>query len=148
MPIAAAVALVPQVIALVQQGIVGATLLWSWIVNLRNTARQTGEWTPEAETAFIEGLIARTNDPAYQPDPDTVPLGLIAPPPQNVPATPAGTTVPGNAILICSVKPSGGDRETWCAMDGNCFVVKRSQMIEKSPKLFLSPATGMLFYLL
>lgn len=143
MPIAAAVALVPQVIALIQQGIVGATLLWTWVVNLRKTAKQSEEWTVEAENAFVEGLISRTNDPAYQPDPDTVPLGKQreARPAPEIPG------IPANGIVIIEITKLGPDRELWCDPAGNCFMQKPSQLVQRDPRLFYSPATGLLFYL-
>jgi hypothetical protein len=40
----------------------------AWIQSLRSTAQQTGEWTVDQETAYRAALLAKTGDPAYQPD--------------------------------------------------------------------------------
>ena len=43
----------------------------AWVTALRSSAMQSDEWTPEQETAFRAALFAKTNDPAYAPDPPT-----------------------------------------------------------------------------
>lgn len=50
---------------------VGVTEFIAWLHTLRTAVQQTGEWTEEQEEAFRAALFAKTNDPAYQPDPPT-----------------------------------------------------------------------------
>lgn len=62
------VALITAIITALPQVTVGLSHLIAYIANVRHAAKQTGEWTPEMETSFINGLIQRITDPAYQPD--------------------------------------------------------------------------------
>lgn len=41
----------------------------AWINSLKTAAQQADEWTPELEAAYRAALFAKSNDPAYQPDP-------------------------------------------------------------------------------
>jgi len=43
--------------------------LWAWIAGVRAASQQSAEWTPEIEAQFQAALLARTQAPAYQPDP-------------------------------------------------------------------------------
>ena len=43
----------------------GVEHLIAWITTVRAAARQTGEWTPEADAAFRASLLATGKDPAY-----------------------------------------------------------------------------------
>ena len=40
----------------------------AWINSLRSAAQQSNEWTPAQEAAYRAALLAKTGDPAYQPD--------------------------------------------------------------------------------
>lgn len=39
-----------------------------WLAALRTALQQTGEWSPEQEAGYRQALLAKTGDPAYQPD--------------------------------------------------------------------------------
>jgi len=41
----------------------------AWIDSLKGAAQQSGEWTADQEAAYRAALFAKTNDPAYAPDP-------------------------------------------------------------------------------
>lgn len=65
----ALITLLPQILALIPSITTGFTAFINWIASLRTALKQSGEWTPEMEEAFINGLIQRARtDPAYQPD--------------------------------------------------------------------------------
>ena len=66
MPAAAILQLAIALLPLVQTG-VGEFI--AWMSSLRTAAKQSGEWTAEQDLAFRAALFAKTNDPAYQPDP-------------------------------------------------------------------------------
>ena len=40
----------------------------AFINSLRSAAQQSNEWTPAQEAAYRAALLAKTGDPAYQPD--------------------------------------------------------------------------------
>lgn len=40
----------------------------AWIDSLVAVAKQTGEWTPDQDAAYKAAILAKTSDPAYQPD--------------------------------------------------------------------------------
>lgn len=69
MTTAAALALGLQLLPLIKTG-VGEFILW--LNTLKTSLQQTNEWTPEQDAAFNAALFAKTNDPAYLPDPPTV----------------------------------------------------------------------------
>ena len=60
--------LLPQIIALLPTVTTGVQYLIQWIASIRGAAQQSGIWTPELETAFLDALLATATDPAYQPD--------------------------------------------------------------------------------
>ena len=62
-------ALLPQLLALLPTITVGVEHLFAWIVSIRAAAQQSGEWTADMETAFVNSLIARATKSWYQPDP-------------------------------------------------------------------------------
>jgi len=64
----AALALIPQVVALIPTVKVGVQHLIEWVREIRTAAQQSGEWTPDLEMQFQAALTARVSDPAYQPD--------------------------------------------------------------------------------
>lgn len=66
MPVAAIIQLAIALLPLVQTGV---SEFITWINSLRAAAQATGEWTAEQEAAFRAALYAKTNDPAYAPDP-------------------------------------------------------------------------------
>lgn len=66
---AAALVLVPQILALIPTITVGIEHLFAWILKIREAAQQSGEWTADMENAFVASLIARTKMSMYQPDP-------------------------------------------------------------------------------
>lgn len=45
-----------------------AEKLWTWITSVRAAAQQSTAWTPDMETQYQQALLARSGDPAYQPD--------------------------------------------------------------------------------
>lgn len=51
----------------------GVTELIAWINSIRNSLKQSGEWTDAQEAAYRAALFAKTQDPAYAPDPPAVP---------------------------------------------------------------------------
>ena len=40
----------------------------AFINSLRSAAQQSNQWTPDQEAAYRAALLAKTGDPAYQPD--------------------------------------------------------------------------------
>ena len=56
-----AIAILPLVETAVPQFI-------AFINSLRSAAQQSNEWTPAQEAAYRAALLAKTGDPAYQPD--------------------------------------------------------------------------------
>ena len=70
----AALALLPLILQYLPTVTVGIEHLIAWISGVRTAAKQSGEWTPEMETDFLEALIATKNDPAYQPDRGSPPV--------------------------------------------------------------------------
>lgn len=65
----AIIALIPQLIGLLPVITTGVEHFVAWISALRTAAKQSNEWTPEMESAFINSLILRAvSNPAYQPD--------------------------------------------------------------------------------
>lgn len=65
----AALVLVPIILQYLPKVVVGVTELINWISAVRQAAKQSGEWTPELETAFLEALIVSSNSSFAQPDP-------------------------------------------------------------------------------
>lgn len=66
MQAAAILQLALALLPLVQTGV---TEFIAWISSLRTTLQQDDEWTDEQEAAYRAALWAKTQDPAYQPDP-------------------------------------------------------------------------------
>ena len=64
-----ALALLPVILAAIPTITTGVNYLISWVESVRQALKQSGEWTPEMETAFLNSLVATKTDPAYQPDP-------------------------------------------------------------------------------
>ena len=61
--------------------IVGVQELVAFITKARANLQQSGEWTPELESAFLQSLIDRAlHDPAYHPDPSRPVAPTIVPP--------------------------------------------------------------------
>ena len=46
---------------------VGVEDFITWLETLRAAAKQDGEWTAEHDDAFVAAVLAKKNDPAYQP---------------------------------------------------------------------------------
>lgn len=63
------IALAAQALQYLPVVITGAEKLWAWIEGVRAANQQSAEWTPEIEAAYQAALLARTQKPAYQPDP-------------------------------------------------------------------------------
>lgn len=63
---------ISEIIALIASNlpsiIQGGTALWDFITQIRTTAQQTGEWTPEAEAAYQAQLTAANNAPESKTD--------------------------------------------------------------------------------
>jgi len=59
--LAAIIPLIPEIVKLGQVGI-------GFITALRATAIQSKQWTPEAETAFLESLITYGNSRGWKTD--------------------------------------------------------------------------------
>lgn len=66
---AAALAALPNIMQLIGMGVPLVQHLITWVMGVRDMAKQSKEWTPELEQAFIDSLIATKTDPAYAPDP-------------------------------------------------------------------------------
>lgn len=66
MSTAAIIALAIQILPLVQTGV---PQFIAWINSLKASLQQAGEWTAEQEATYRAALLAKTGDPAYQPDP-------------------------------------------------------------------------------
>lgn len=64
----AALALIPQLIALIPLVESGASELIGFISKVRVAAQQTGEWTPAMETAFLESLLKMGQGRAWMTD--------------------------------------------------------------------------------
>ncbi len=45
---------------------VGVEHLVAYIQSVRAASKQSGEWTPDHETQFLNALVAHVTDPAYQ----------------------------------------------------------------------------------
>ena len=65
----AILALLPSILALIPTIGAGVKYIIDFIASIRVVAQQSGEWTPELETQFLNALLATRNDPAWQPDP-------------------------------------------------------------------------------
>lgn len=52
---------------------VGVSEFIAWINSMRTSLQQSGEWTDAQEAAYRAALFAKTQDPAYAPDPPAVP---------------------------------------------------------------------------
>lgn len=70
MPLAQIIQLALAILPLVQTAV---PEFINWIASLRAAAMQADEWTPEQEAAYRAALWAKTQDPAYQPDPPAAP---------------------------------------------------------------------------
>lgn len=66
---AALLLILPQIIAMIPSATAAVGAIIRFVAEIRNAAKQSGEWTPELERQFIDSLISRTTDPAWQPDP-------------------------------------------------------------------------------
>ncbi len=64
----AALALLPVILQALPTVEVGVSSLISWVENVRTSAQQSGEWTPELESAYQASLLASKTNPAYLPD--------------------------------------------------------------------------------
>lgn len=86
----AILALLPGILALIPSISNGVEQLIALIGSIRTAAQQTGEWSPELETQFLNALLATKTDPAWQPDPKpVVPTGGVnSPGPQPDPTPP------------------------------------------------------------
>lgn len=60
--------LLPQIIAIIPTIGRGVETIIALIGSIRSAAKQTGEWTPELETAFLESLLATNTNPVYKQD--------------------------------------------------------------------------------
>lgn len=63
----AILALLPQLLPLLPTMGAAAGDFIAWVRAIRLAAQQTGEWTPELEAQFLEGIESRSNDPAWRP---------------------------------------------------------------------------------
>ncbi len=66
---AAILALLPNVLQLIQLAVPGVENLIAWVNTIRTSAQQTGEWTPALESSFVTALVAYSQAPEWQPDP-------------------------------------------------------------------------------
>ena len=66
----AILALALQLLPVIQHGV---PQFIAWLQSLRAAAQQAGEWTAEQDAAFMLAIWAKTQDPAYQPDPPAPP---------------------------------------------------------------------------
>lgn len=65
---AAALALIPQLISLLPLLETGGAELIAFISKVRNAAIQTGAWTPAMDKAFLDSLIAMSQKQAWKTD--------------------------------------------------------------------------------
>lgn len=65
---AAALLLIPQLIALIPTISTGVGSLISFISSIRSAAQQSGEWTPEMEKSFVDTVIAKASSDAWKTD--------------------------------------------------------------------------------
>jgi len=65
---AAILAALPGIIKLIPIVTEGASNLIAFIASIRTAAKQTSEWTPELEAAFIDALIAKASTDAWKTD--------------------------------------------------------------------------------
>lgn len=72
--------LLPQIFAL----IVGLSGSINGVIDLinkiRDAAKQTGDWTDDMETQYLNAILATRYDPAWQPDPKPVVPTPVPPP--------------------------------------------------------------------
>lgn len=66
MPAIAALQLALALLPSIQTGV---TEFIAWIESLKASLKQTGEWTDALDQQYRTVLFAKTQDPAYQPDP-------------------------------------------------------------------------------
>lgn len=64
-------AILPQLLSLLPTAVVGVEHLIALISAIRTAAKQSGEWTADMETAFVQSLMERAKLAKYQPDPVT-----------------------------------------------------------------------------
>jgi ABC-type phosphate transport system permease subunit len=60
--------LLPQLLAAIPNITSGVEGLIAFIASIRSTAKQTGQWTNEMETAFVESLLVYANSRAWKTD--------------------------------------------------------------------------------
>lgn len=70
---AAILALLPGILSMLPTITTGVEKLVALIGSIRGAAQQSGEWTPDLESAFLNALLATKTDPAYQPDKPATP---------------------------------------------------------------------------
>lgn len=58
----------PAIMQLITLAVPGFTNLITYVREVRATLKQSAEWTPEMESAFLDALLATKTDLAYQPD--------------------------------------------------------------------------------
>jgi hypothetical protein len=64
----ALIAFLPTLIGLIPSVVGAAQAIINFVAGIRKVTMQTGEWTPDLERQFMDALIARCTDPAWQPD--------------------------------------------------------------------------------
>lgn len=65
---AALVLLIPQILAAIPITTTAITATINWINSIRTAAQQSGEWTAEAEAAFVSWIIKTFTDPKWLTD--------------------------------------------------------------------------------
>lgn len=65
---AALVLLIPQILAAIPIATQAITATIKWIESIRAAAQQSGEWTPEAENAFVAWMANTLSDPKWMTD--------------------------------------------------------------------------------
>lgn len=76
--ISAGVQVAQAILALIPLAGNTAAILLGAISQIRQSAQQTGEWTPEAEAAYQARLLAKADSPEAQPDaPEVTGTGAV-----------------------------------------------------------------------
>lgn len=65
----AIIASLPAILDLISKMAPGFAHLINYVSTVRTVLKQSEEWTPELESAFVESLLATKTDPAYRLDP-------------------------------------------------------------------------------
>lgn len=60
--------LLPQILAAIPVTMSAITATIKWVESIKAAAQQSGEWTPEADTAYRNWIVSTLTDPKWLTD--------------------------------------------------------------------------------